>query len=218
MTLWIVLSEIKKAVLRSEFTWKDIGLQAAGTLLGLYRWPVTKMMSAPLWDFHLQKQVWKRKDAVVLFCFSRGVQRNDYAHFFFKWISVHWYQTFQRKMCLFTSVLRPSSQSLQGSATTLGSIDGFLRPPPPFTVSHPTSLFYANEVGREALCELQLRVRLRSWCRQVLCCVPVPLGFAALYIHSVWMKRERKAEFECRGGRGCLQIRATGSFVWYWVP
>ena len=70
-------------------------------------------MSAPLWNFHLQKQVWKQKDAVVLFCFSRGVQRNDYARFFLKSISVHWYQTFQRKVCLFTSVLRPSSPSLR---------------------------------------------------------------------------------------------------------
>ena len=132
------------------------------------------------------------------FVFPRGVQRNDYAHFFFKWISVHWYQTFQRKVCLFTSFWGQVVKSLQGSATTLGSIDGFLRPPPPFTVSHPSSLFYANEVGREALCELQLQlqlcVRLRSWCRKVLCCVPVPLGFAALYIHSVWMKRERERQ------------------------
>ena len=110
-------------------------------------------------------------------------------------------------MCLFTSVLRPSSQSLQGSATTLGSVDGFLRPPPSFTLSHPSSLFYANEVGREALCELQLQLQLcvcLGSCRKVLCCVPVLLGFAALYIHSVGMKRERKAEFECRGGQGCL--------------
>lgn len=118
---------------------------------------------------------------------------------------------------MFTSVLRPTSQSLQASATTLGSVDGFLRPPLYFTVSHPSSLSYANEVGREALCELQLQlqlcVRLGSCCRKVLCCVPVLLGFAALYIHSIGMKRERKAEFECCGGRGCLPIRATGSFV-----
>ena len=106
-----------------------------------------------------------------------------------------------------TSVLRPSSQRLQVSAdiSTLSSVDGFLRPPPSFTLSHPASLFYANEVGRRALCELQLHLQLCVcvWGLGVEKCSVMfrfHLDSAALYIHSVGMKGERKAGFECSGG------------------
>lgn len=125
-------------------------------------------------------------------------------------MSGNWHKTFQRKVCLFTSVPRPSSQRLQDSADISSPRQGkwIFEPPPPFTLSHP-SLFYADEIGRRALCEfqlhLQLCVHLGSWCRKVPLLCSSSAWIRLLYTHTVW-------EWRGRGRQGLNAVEDGGVF------
>lgn len=141
---------------------------------------------------------------------------------FLKWRSGHWHQTFQRQMWLFTSVLRPSHRGFRSQLyLSPWGVDGFCAtplPPHPFTLSHPSSMLYANEAGRRALCELQLHLqlclRLGSCCRKELCCAWVPLGPVS-FIHTLYEWRGEEGRFECSRRMSSEQ---PGSFVWNWLP